>query len=108
MTSVGAESDSSSPLAAVQHRQRRLALGNAGGVGERGIDDQAVAVFHQQVTHEAQPARLPVALAVEPGVGVMQAGGWSSPSMVLRYTSEVDVAQVDGGSATCPRGSERD
>lgn len=31
---------------ALQHGQRGLALGSAGGVSEHGIDDQAVAVLH--------------------------------------------------------------
>ena len=39
---------------AAQHGQRGLAFGGAGGVGEDRIDDEAVAVLHQDMAHVAQ------------------------------------------------------
>ena len=63
---VGAQRDPSSAGAAVQHGERRLPLGGAGGLGEDAIDRQAVTVLHQCVAHVAEPGRLTVALLVEP------------------------------------------
>ena len=46
-----------------------FALGMAVGLGDPGVDDQAMAVVHQRVADEAQLAGR-VALAVEPAVGI--------------------------------------
>jgi hypothetical protein len=42
------------PFHAVQHGQRSLAFSGAGGVGEDSIDNEAVAVFHEDMAHVAQ------------------------------------------------------
>lgn len=61
---VGPERDPVPATATVEHRQRRLPLGRAGGMGERGIDDEPVAVLHERVPHEAEPALAAGRLAV--------------------------------------------
>ena len=71
---VGAERDPPPLAAARQHGQRRLPLGGAGSPGQRGVDDQRVAVLHQQMAHVAQPARLALGLAMKPGIGVGDRG----------------------------------
>ena len=50
--------------------QRRHPLGMAVGQGQAGIDQQAVAVLHQPMPHEAQLRLLALALAVEPGIRI--------------------------------------
>jgi hypothetical protein len=53
---VGTESDMVIGPAAVEQRERRLALGSAGCACDRGADGEAIAVLHQHVAHEAQAA----------------------------------------------------
>ena len=43
---VGAERDAAAPLAPLQHRQRRHALGGAASLGDATIHRQAVAILH--------------------------------------------------------------
>jgi hypothetical protein len=57
-----------------EHLDRPSPLGVAVGDGQLGIDDQRVAVFHQQVTGEAQRGCGVVALAIQPGLGVGRRG----------------------------------
>ncbi len=67
---VRAQRDTVAPLQAFQHSQRRLPLGSAGGVGQQGIDDQAVAVLHQQMAHVAELGGLTLRLLIQPGIGI--------------------------------------
>src|SRR3954467_7053843 len=71
---VGPERDAAAPRAAVEHGKRRLAFRRPGGARERGLDRKAVAVLHQDVPHEAQPALAAVGLAIEPRVRVGRRG----------------------------------
>src|SRR5919202_2897179 len=52
------------------HRLRGLPLGGAGGVCGFGVDDQAIAVFHEQVAHVTALGSLPPSLAIEPGIRI--------------------------------------
>jgi hypothetical protein len=54
----------------LDHVQGRHALSMSVGQRQAGIDQQAVAVFHQAVPHEAQLRLLALSLAVEPGIGI--------------------------------------
>jgi hypothetical protein len=56
--------------AGFDHVQRGYPLGMAAGLGQAGIDKQAVAVLHQAVPHEAELGLLALAFPVEPGVQV--------------------------------------
>src|SRR4029450_7770715 len=67
---VGPELDAPAPRAAVEHGKRRFPFRRPGGARKRGIERKAVAVLHQDVPHEAQPALAAVGLAVEPRVGI--------------------------------------
>lgn len=48
------ERDPMPATATVKHRQRRLPLGRAGGMCERSMDDELVAVLPERVPHESQ------------------------------------------------------
>ena len=52
--------------ARLDHVQRRDPLGMAVGLGQTGVDDQAVAVLHQRMPHEAELGLLARPLAIEP------------------------------------------
>lgn len=67
---VRSERDAPAPSAAVEHGKRRLPFRRPGGARERGIERKPVAVLHQDVAHEAQPALAAVGLAIEPRVRV--------------------------------------
>jgi hypothetical protein len=56
---VGTESDMVIGPAAVEQRERRLALGSAGCACDRGADGEAIAVLHQHVAHEGGSRDLP-------------------------------------------------
>ena len=81
---------------AVDHFERRAALGMPVGVGQLRLDDQAVAVLHQGVPHEAEDRAGPAALAEQARVGIGRRGvGGVRPPLA----PEVDfgVAVVAGG-----------
>src|SRR3954452_14386278 len=44
------------------------------GLGDAGVHDQAVAVFHERVAHEAELSFHPVPLTIEPRVRIGRAG----------------------------------
>src|SRR6185437_1940570 len=67
---VGAQRDTTPRAPAIEHDQRRFALGRARRQSDRPIHNQAVAVLHQRVAHVAELGRLAVALLVEPRLGV--------------------------------------
>jgi hypothetical protein len=72
-------------------------------MAERGIDDQRAAVLHQQMTHEAQPARLPVALAVEPGIRVGGRGvGFVRPLLAAEVARAVAPLPPAVGASSPP------
>src|SRR3954447_21233229 len=58
----------------LDHGKPGDALGMAVGLGDAGVHDQAVAVFHERVAHEAELSFHPVALAIEPRVRISRAG----------------------------------
>jgi hypothetical protein len=62
-----------------------------GGARKRGIDRKAVAVLHQDVAHEAQPALAAVGLAVEPRVGI---GGELSGAGRITFEAAISVAGI--------------
>ena len=67
---VGAERDRPRPIGArLDHVQRRDPLGVAVGLGQTGVDDEAVAVLHQRMAHEAELGFLARPLAIEPRLG---------------------------------------
>ena len=67
---VGAERDAAITPAPVQHAERRLALRRPGGMRQGGIDRQPIAVLHQHIPYEAQPALAAVRLAIKPCIGI--------------------------------------
>lgn len=52
------------------HIGRRFPLGRAGGQRQPGVDEQAMAVFHQGMTQEAEFGLLALAFAIQPGLRV--------------------------------------
>jgi len=67
---VGAERDPVSAIEAPQHGQRGLAFGGAGGLGQKRIDDQAVAVFHKDMAHVTWSGGLTLRFLVKACVGI--------------------------------------
>ena len=64
---VGAERDRPRSIAArLDHVQRRDPLGMAVGLGQAGVDNEAVAVLHQRMSHEAELGFLARSLAIKP------------------------------------------
>ena len=64
---VGTERDRPRPVGArLNHVQRRDPLGVAVGLGQTRVDDEAVAVLHQRMYHEAELGLLTLPLAIEP------------------------------------------
>ncbi|EQB16332.1 hypothetical protein L284_09665 [Novosphingobium lindaniclasticum LE124] len=51
---VRAQRDPMAPFHPAQHGQCGIALGGAGGVGEDRIDNEAIAVLHEDMGHMAQ------------------------------------------------------
>ena len=56
------------------HVQRRNPFGVAVGLGQAGVDDEAVAVLHQRVPHEAELGFLARPFAIEPRVRIGRRG----------------------------------
>lgn len=54
----------------LDHVQRRHALGMSVRMGQTGVDQQAMPVFHQPVSDEAKLGFLALPLLVEPGVRI--------------------------------------
>ena len=72
---VGAERDRPRPVGArLDHVQRRDPLGMAVGLGQTGVDDEAVAVLHQRMPHEAELGFLARSLAIEPRLRIGRRG----------------------------------
>src|SRR5512144_1258825 len=65
----------------------------AGGTGCGGTDDQAVAVLHQRMAHEAKLRLLAAPLAVEPRIGV---GGRGMRVVTALRAMEVLLAVAAG------------
>ena len=87
---------------AVEHGKRRFPLRRPGGARKRGIDRKAVAVIHQDVAHEAQPALAAVGLAVEPRVGI---GGRGMALVLALLLAEVALAPLRPGPGGEPEPS---
>jgi hypothetical protein len=64
---VSAQRDAPTRAAAVEHGQCGLALGCAGGVGERAVHHQTIAILRQRMPHIAKLGGLAAALAVQLG-----------------------------------------
>lgn len=72
---VGSKRDRMRPVGArLDHVQRRHPLGMPAGLGQAGIDQQAMAVFHQPVVHKAELGLLALGFTVKPGVRVGRRG----------------------------------
>ena len=84
------------PLWRPSIRERGRALGGAASLGHQRIDDQTVAVLHQEVAHVAELGLLAVALAHQPrvGVGGRGMGRVAAPVGGLRKTRHRGRAQV--------------
>lgn len=68
---VGPESDTlPRPSATVEHHERRISFGRAIGLADEDVEDEPVAVLHQDVTAEAELRLLATALARDPGLWV--------------------------------------
>ena len=55
---------------AIEHLQRRFALGGATGMGDLNVHDQTVAVLHEDVPHVAQAGLVALALLEQSGIGI--------------------------------------
>jgi hypothetical protein len=67
---IGAHGDRLRSGAPGDQLERRQAVGEAGGVGQLGLDHQTVAILHQQVAHEAEPRFLTMTLAKQPRIRI--------------------------------------
>ena len=85
---------------AAKHGQRGSALGGAASLSHQGIDDQTVAVLHQEVTHVAEPGLLAAPLAQQPGIGI---GGRGVGLVRALLTTEVALTVAPAASRRAPR-----
>jgi hypothetical protein len=53
-----------------QHCERGFAFGGSGGMGQRGIYNQTVAAFQQDMAHMAKAGGLAASLFEQPSVGI--------------------------------------
>ena len=79
----------------VQELRNRLPLGRAGGLADREVHQQPVAVFHQGMAHEGQPGFLARTLAQQVRLGIRGAGvrlvAPALPSEVHRRVARIVV-----------------